>query len=152
MRPVLAATLALLLAGCATDGMPSLPLPGQSETSQRREIARVLEDLHDGVDGKKIFKVMANISPSYRDEEGRNKAGVQQALKDFFGQYRRIRVTRTNPRLQFEGAEAVATESIGLIAEPFQVEQAELNWYGEVKIWLRRSGGSWEITRVSRAG
>jgi len=104
------------------------------------------------VDGKKIFKVMANVSPAYRDEEGRNKAGVQQALKDFFGQYRRIRVTRTNPRLQFEGVEAVATESIGIIAEPFQVEQAELNWYGEVKIWLRRSGGSWEITRVSRAG
>ena len=152
MRPALAAALVLLLVGCATDGMPSLPLPGQSEASQRREIARVLEDLHDGVDGKKIFKVMANISPAYRDEEGRNKAGVQQALKDFFGQYRRIRVTRTNPRLQFEGVEAVATESIGLIAEPFQVEQAELNWYGKVKIWLRRSGGSWEITRVSRAG
>lgn len=152
MRPALAATLALLFVGCATDGMPSLPLPGQSGASQRSEIARVLEDLHDGVDGKKIFKVMAHVSPVYLDQEGRNKAGVQQAVKDFFSQYRRIRVTRTNPRLQFDGDEAVATESIGLIAEPFEMEQAELNWYGEVKIWLRRSGGSWEITRVSRAG
>lgn len=150
MRWVAIVALVAAFSGCTSGNLGGITLLSQTEDAQRRAIAKVLNDLHDGVDGQKIFKIMANVSPAYKDEAGRGRAEVQQTLKDFFAQHRRIRVTRTNPRLQMEGEQAVALESIGLIAEPLRVEQAETNWIGEVKIWLARgTSGNWEVTRVS---
>lgn len=139
--------------GCASQLGQSIPiLPGNAPEVQRQEIARVLDEVHQGLEKKKIFAVLGNVSAAYADEAGRNQDRVREELREFFSSWRTVRVTRTNPRLKVEGNEALALEAIGVIAEPLRVDGSPLNWFGEVRIALRRDAdGKWMITRVSAA-
>lgn len=151
MRFALWVALACLVAGCATSSGTSLPLLSQTADAKRQEIARVLDEVHQGLERKKIFAVLAHLSPRYADEDGRTQADARDTLKEFFSQWRTLRVTRTNPRLRVEARQAVALESIGVIAEPFDVEASPWNWFGEVRISLEQDdSGEWVITRVGR--
>ncbi len=145
--------LAVLLGGCASTANSPITLLSQSADVKRADIARVLDNIHQGVERKKIFTVLAHVSPGYADDAGRNQAAVRDLLKEYFSSWRTVRVTRANPRLKVEGRQAVALESIGVIAEPFDVEASPMNWFGELRIWLElNDDGDWVITRVSHAG
>jgi len=143
---------ALVLAGCATINVPAVPFLAPTPESDRESIARALDAARDGIEQGQIYKVLSQVAPAYSDEDGRNYDGVRAALRDFFKDYRRVRLTRTNPRLHLEGDFATAHESIGLVAEPFDMESAHpLALYGQVTVRLaRQDNGSWAITYVSR--
>jgi len=153
MRLWAAMIAVMLAAGCASQLGQSIPLlPGNSPEAQRQAIARVLDEVHQGIEKKKIFAVLGNVSAAYADEAGRNQDRVREELKAFFSSWRTVRVTRTNPRLKVEGNEAMALEAIGVIAEPLKVDGSPLNWFGELRISLQRDAeGKWMITRVSAA-
>ena len=96
--------------------------------------------------------MLSQLAPNFLDVEGRYYVAARDALREFFKDYRRVRLTRTNPRLQLEGDYATAQESIGLVAEPFDMERrTPLALYGQVTVRLaRQPDGNWAITYVSR--
>ncbi|MBI1319423.1 MAG: hypothetical protein GC168_10825 [Candidatus Hydrogenedens sp.] len=152
MRWFLAGLAVLTIAGCASTTVAAVPFLSPSPETDRENVARVLDATREGIERGQIYKVLAQVAPYYADDEGRNYDGVKAALKDFFRGYRRVRLTRTNPRLHVEGDYATALESIGLIAEPFDPERhTPLAIYGQVTVRLaRQPNGSWAITYVSR--
>ena len=144
--------MALALAGCATMSVPAVPFRAPSPETDRESIARALDAAREGIERGQIYKVLSQVAPYYADDEGRDYDGARAALREFFKDYRRIRLTRTNPRLHLDGDYATAHESIGLVAEPFDMERrTPLAVYGQVTVRLaRQPNGSWAITYVSR--
>ena len=62
--------LVLLFSGCGPRLDPGLP--GFSEDmSDEEKIARVLADVHEGLEKRKIYRVLAHVSRDYRDKDGR---------------------------------------------------------------------------------
>jgi hypothetical protein len=143
---------ALVLAGCATINVPAVPFGATTPESDRESIARALDAAREGIERGQIYKVLSQVAPNYADKDGRTYDDVRAALRDFFSDYRRVRLTRTNPRLHLAGDNATALESIGLVAEPFDMERTNpLALYGQVTVHLaRQANGSWAITYVSR--
>lgn len=153
MRRLWWVPIALLLAGCAGGDAAQIALTGRTMDTSRNQISVLLDTLHTGIEQERIFQVLGGISGNYRDSTGRTQGTIREDLKKAFEQYRKIRITRTNPRLEVDGASAIALESLGVIAETGDAEQAGLNWFGEVKVWLEISeAGRWQIVRVEVTG
>lgn len=153
MRWLAAIALAMLYVGCTTTEGAQIVRTGKTVESARTEISVLLDTMHNGIEQKKIYQVLGGISGYYQDVEGRTQADLRDALKNAFAKHRKIRITRTNPRLEVNGATAIALESIGVIAESGNVEDTDVNWFGELKIWLEISdAGRWQIVRIERNG
>lgn len=141
------------------EGIPSAipPLPQLSQTagiapaqSDEEQIARVLDDVHQGMEAQQIFKVLAHVSRNYRDAEGRDYKAIEAYLNHIFKKYRTIRITRVVPRILVQGSQARAVETFGTVAEP-QNPAAEppVNVQGQVTVSLEKSSGQWLITEWS---
>mgnify|MGYP000851694838 CR=1 FL=1 len=155
MRPTAAALMAMaavaVLTGCPSTELPfSVPdLPGvlSPAMSDEEQIAAVLDDVQRGMESRRIYQVLAHVSRNYKDQEGRNYAGVQAYLNRRFREYREIRVTRTPPRIQVQGNWARAIESFGTRAKPEEPDFGlGLNIQGQVTINLEKVGDTWQIT------
>lgn len=137
-----------LLWGCQTDNMAvdltQLPMMRSAE----QEIGSLLQDVHAGMESKRIFKVMAHVAPHYKDQDGRDYEGLRRHLNELFGAYRTIRITRTNPRIWVEGQQAHVLETFGTVASPMEgASLPPVNVQGQVMVRLERVGNRWMIVQ-----
>ncbi|MBI2432519.1 MAG: hypothetical protein HYV26_06580 [Candidatus Hydrogenedentes bacterium] len=143
----------LALAACQSDlgvELPALSLPRATDEEQ---IALVLNDVQTGMQTKRIFKVLAHVSRSYRDGEGRDYDGIRNYLSEIFRAYRTIKITRTNPRIVVEGDRARAIETFGTIAEPMETSTLPpINLQGQVSVYLERAKDTWLIVEWGPLG
>ncbi|MBX7255492.1 MAG: hypothetical protein K1Y02_03935 [Candidatus Hydrogenedentes bacterium] len=156
-RAVLVSALILLAAAFVrcnspiTEEMPSIPGITSQKVSDEDQIAAVLTDIHQGIQSRRIFKVLAHISRSYSDPEGMDYTALQNYLNEFFKNYKEVRVTRVPPRVFVQGTRARVVETFGTRAEPFNAEKnPPLNIQGQVNIYLEKVNGEWQITEWSR--
>lgn len=141
----IAVLMIMISAGCGTTPANLASITGTRE-SDHTVVARVLDDVHRGMETRRIYKVLAHVSPGYKDAEGRDYKAIQSYLADFFDRYREIRITRANPRLRIEGDRAQALETFGTRAEALNDGDISINVQGEVVVSLRRENGEWKIT------
>lgn len=144
------AFLPLLGATCSNRLGVELPLigPGPDDEAQ---IEAVLEDVQRGLHTRRIYKVLAHVSRSYKDEAGRDYAGIEQYLNDLFKNYREIRVTRARPQLFISGDRARVVETFGTRAEPFDSSNyPPIDLHGQVNVYLERSDAGWKIIEWGR--
>ncbi len=145
-RPVLIFALlsAVCIAGCNTVAV-DLPMLG-SKASEEEQIAAILNDVHKGMESRRIYKVLAHVSSNYYDGAGRNYEGIRAYLSDIMRKYRDIRITRARPRILVQGNRARAIEAFGTIAEPFSISEAQpINLQGQVSVYLEKENGVWKI-------
>ncbi len=145
--PVLAASLLGL--GCASN----IPLVGDtlSSLSLTREtdeeaITRVLDDVHRGIETKRIYRVLAHVSRTYRDADGRDYAAMESYLNDLFRRYRDLRIDRGRPRIVVQGDKARVIEAFGSTGDPIPGStDLPLNIQGQVSVYLEKIDGAWRI-------
>ncbi len=137
--------------GCQkTLGGISIPGLGAARPSDEEQIAMVLNDVQAGLQSRKVFKVLANVSENYRDQDGRNYEGIRSYVQTMMKNYRAVRVTRARPRIVVNGDRARAIEAFGTIAEPFDAGGVPINLQGHVSVYLERTGGVWKIVEWGR--
>ena len=140
---VLLAAMAVL--GCTTPISVELPAVGTSKATDEDQILRVLDDVHRGMESQRIFRVLAHVSQSYRDAEGRDYKGIQKYLGTVFEQYREIRITRVQPNIVIRSNRALAVETFGTSAVPADSDGRSLNLQGQVNVYLEKIDGTWKV-------
>ena len=154
MRPFFIAAIALVclaFAGCQSNIPVNIPGLTSSGPSDEEQIAAVLNDVHRGMETKRIYKVLAHVSQNYLDEQGRNYADIREYLQGIMRDYREIRITRGRPRILVYQDRARAVEAFGTIAEPHDpVNGLPVNLQGHVSVYLERIGGAWKIVEWGR--
>jgi len=128
----------------------NLPGLGSARVSDEEQIAAVLNDAQDGLQSRRVFKVLAHVSENYLDQDGRNYEGIRDYVQSIMKAYRSVRITRTRPRILVHGDRARAVEAFGTIAEPLDINGAPLNLQGHVSVYLERTGGAWKIVEWGR--
>lgn len=142
------ALILVAAAGCSSTGVE---LPSLSDLSMQRTpddvlIATALEDVHDGMESRRIYKVLAHVSRNYHDQAGRDYAGMQAFLQDFFERYRDISITRARPQIQVQGSQARVLETFGTRARAADInEDIDIHLQGQVTVILERVDGEWKI-------
>jgi hypothetical protein len=134
-------------AGCQNTGV-DLPIPGLSgpRLSDVQQIEMVLDDVHSGMESRRIYKVLAHVSRAYYDSEGRDYPAIQAYLSNLFERYRDIRITRTRPQIQVQGNRAQALEAFGTSADAANPDQdLDIRLQGQVMVFLERVDGEWKI-------
>jgi len=150
MRTRLAVSLlfvALLTGGCPKGGSP-IDIPGITgpKMSDTEQIVDVLDDVHRGIENKRIYKVLAHVSKNYYDKEGRDYTAIQAYLNRLFKDYRDIRITRTRPRVIVQGDRARAVETFGTRAKSTNpTSRRAINLQGQVTVYLEKTGDTWQI-------
>ena len=142
-------SLSLLISACTTTSSPlDLVTGGATRVSDQGQVAAILQDVHEGMERQRIYKVMAHVSPAYYDEAGRDYAAIQEYLKTVFQQYDVIRINRTAPRIVVEGDTARALESFGTVAETSDPSLGtEISLQGHVVVYFEKNAGIWQIVR-----
>lgn len=147
--------LAWGLSGCQSVDLSTVMLPSASELSAPRraddeQIAIVMDDVYRGMQARRIYQVLAHVSRTYRDAEGRDYAQMQGYLNEVFARYRTIRITRVPPKIVISGDQAKVVESFTTVAEPADAKaDAIVNLQGQVTAYLEREGGRWVIVEWS---
>ena len=132
-------------------GMPDIPGITASRLSDEEQIAALLDDVQRGMQNRSIYKVLANVSRSYHDAEGRDYDALEQHLSEFFKRYRDIRITRVAPNVLVQGDQARAVETFGTTAKPADANRdLELFLQGQVTVNPERVEGKWKIIEWSR--
>lgn len=151
---LIAACAALLTAGCQT---PSIPVDMSrftaSRMSEEEKVALVMEDVRNGMENRRIYQVLANISKNYRDREGRDYEALRVHLNMILGNYRSLRITRTPPRIKVQGNQARVVESFGTSAEPVNPDvHLPVNLQGQMVVLLEKNDGKWQIVEWGPLG
>lgn len=141
--------LGVLLAACQSNDtavdLSRLPLMRAPDDQQ---IAAVLQDVHAGMESKRIYKVLAHVAPHYQDQDGREIEALRRYLSEMFRGYRTIRITRTTPRIWVDGNRAQVIETFGTVATPFDNSSLPpLNLQGQVTVHLERVQNRWLIVQ-----
>ncbi len=133
------------LQACRQDlELPRLPT---NKLSDEEQIAVVLNDVHRGLERKRIYMVLAHISHYYQDEEGRDYEAIRDLLTDRMRLYREVRITRMRPRISVQGDHAQVIETLGASAQPFNpVNTPPIDLQGNVTVFLERMAHTWQIT------
>lgn len=114
--------------------------------SDEERIAFVLEDVQRGMEGRRLYQVLAHVSRNYKDREGRDYAGLSRDLNTLLRNYRDIRITRATPQIQVQGNRARVVDTFGTSAEASDpLEYPPVNLQGQVVILLERYGDTWQI-------
>ena len=128
--------------------IPGVTTPGPSDEEQ---ITNALDDVHRGMQSRRVFKVLAHVSRTYRDDSGRDYAGVEQYLSELFKSYKEIQITRVRPRVIVQGDRARAIETFGTRAEPFnRNENRPIEMRGQMNIYLEKINNKWLIVEWGR--
>jgi len=134
-----------LLAQCQSSPV-QLPVLGGSRMSDEEQIAMILDDVQQGMQQRRIYKVLAHVSRNYRDKAGRDYQGIQDYLNNIFERYRNIRITRARPRVWVQGNRAEALEAFGTNAEAIHSDQdLDIHLQGQVTVYLEKVDGVWKI-------
>ena len=147
----------VLAAGCQTSDIAKTPgikklgeMTGLT-ASDEEQIVAVLDDVQRGMQSRSIFKVLAHVSRSYHDEEGRDYAALEAYLNSIFKNYRELQIRRVPPRISVEGDQARAVETFGTMAEPQNPKlEPPVNLQGQVSVFLAKVGGQWQIVEWGR--
>ncbi|MBM3290155.1 MAG: hypothetical protein FJY92_08400 [Candidatus Hydrogenedentes bacterium] len=137
--------------GCM--GKIPVDIPGVTTMgpSDEEQIADVLDDIHRGMQSRRVYKVLAYISRTYRDDAGRDYAALEQYLTDLFRAYKAIQITRVRPKIIVQGDMARAVETFGTRAEPFNAnEDRPIEIRGQMNIYLERIDGNWMVVEWGR--
>lgn len=150
VRVTHAATIAALLVaccGCGSVGSLEIPTLGLEKVSDEEKIAAILNDVHAGMESKRVFKILAHVSPDYMDAEGRDYDAIRAYLSTVLKEYRDIKITRTRPRILVDGNLARVLETFGTVAEPLDPSSPTppINLQGQVAAYLERTGSTWKI-------
>ncbi len=139
------AALALALAGCASD-LPEIPGLTTAKLTDAEQISQILDEVQQGMQARRIFSVMAHVSRSYKDREGRDYDALAAYLNAVFKAYREVRVHRVKPRIAIQGTQARAVETFGTIAKPNNpAEHPPIDLHGQVTVYLEKVDGAWKI-------
>lgn len=142
---IIVIALGVLLAGCAGGGV-NLDIPGLSgKASDEEQIAKLLDDVHLGMETRKVSKIMRHVSPNYLDEEGRDFEGIRDYLDRIMNNYREIEINRSAPRVLVEGDRARVIESFGTTGDPGSFQTPPVTLQGQVAVYLERTDGGWKI-------
>ena len=129
--------LGVLLAGCAGGGV-NFDIPGLAgKPSDEEQIGKVLEDVHLGMETRKVSKIMRHVSPNYLDEEGRDLEGIRDYLDRIMNNYREIAISRSAPRILVEGDRARVIESFGTTGDPGNFQTPPVTLQGQVAALLK---------------
>lgn len=145
---ILAGTLfaAWMFMACAKDVSSlktSLPLVRMTDEDR---VAAVLDDVAVGMESRRIYKILAHVSSSYLDQEGRDYEAMQEYLGYILKSYVDIKVTRTRPKILVLGDRARAVETFGTVAKPRdERKDPPINIQGQVAVYLERADDSWQI-------
>lgn len=145
---ILAVTVCLALtAGCGGGVGSRAQVPFDlSKLSDEEQIAWVLDDVHRGLESRKIYKVLAHVSHSYMDQEGRDYEAIQAYISHIAKNYVEIHISRVRPRILVDVDRARALESFGTIAKPLDPRRnPPINLTGQVEVFLERVAGTWKI-------
>jgi len=143
-------------AGCATDSvrLPTVGIPGfpgASAMTEEERIALVLEEVHQGMESRRIYRVLAHVSRGYEDDEGRNYEALSAYLNDLFERYRNIRIRRARPIVQVQGNRAQAVETFGTSADPVDANRdLAIRLQGQVTVYFEKIGDQWFIREWGR--
>lgn len=119
--------------------------------SDEEQIVNALNDVHRGMQARRVYKVLAHVSRTYRDDQGRDYNAIEQYLTELFRGYKRIEITRVPPKVIVQGERARAVETFGTRAEPFNASEhrpIELN--GQMNIYLEKIDNKWLIVEWGR--
>ena len=142
---VMVIAVGVLLAGCAGGGL-DIDIPGLSgQASDETQIAKLLENVHLGMETRKVSKIMRHVSANYRDEEGRDVEGIRDYLDRIMNNYREIKIDRSAPRILVEGDRARVIESFGTSGDPGNFQTPPVTLQGQVAVYLERTDGGWKI-------
>jgi hypothetical protein len=142
---VMLIALGVVLGGCASGGV-NLDIPGLSgKVSDEEQIARLLEDVHLGMETRKVSKIMRHVSPNYLDEAGRDLEGIRAYLDHIMNNYREIRINRSGPSILVEGDRARVIETFGTVGDPGNFQTPPVTLQGQVAVYLERTEGGWKI-------
>ncbi len=139
-------TLWLFAAGCARNGVLPAAIPGLERMTDEQKIAYVLEDVWRGMEARRVYQVLAHVSPRYLDQEGRDYTAIQEHVSYIMKAYTSIKITRMRPKIWIAGERARAVETFGTIAAPRdERKDPPINLQGQVMVYLERAGGTWQI-------
>lgn len=142
---VMVMVLGALLAGCAGGGV-NLDIPGLAgNVSDEDQIAKLLEDVHLGMETRKVSKIMRHVSPNYLDVEGRDQNGIRAYLDHIMNNYREITINRSAPSILVEGDRARVIETFGTTGDPDNFQTPPVTLQGQVAVYLERVEGGWKI-------
>ena len=139
--------------GCQT-GLPTAisDITG-SKLSDEEKIALVLDDVQRGMEGRRIYQVLAHVSRNYKDRDGRDYDQLREDLSILLRNYRAIRITRTPPRIRVQGDRAKVIDTFGAIAESSSpVDYPPVNLQGQVIVMMERFGDTWQIVEWGPLG
>lgn len=145
--------LAVVAVGCDQELPVDIPGLGGQKMSDEEQIAAVLNDVQQGFESQRIYKVLAHLSRDYRDETGQDYEAVRNFLTDRMKKYREIRITRTRPKILVQGDTARALETFGAVGKPINpVDTPALNLQGQIAVYLEHVGNEWLITGWESVG
>ncbi|NUM53386.1 MAG: hypothetical protein HUU46_07065 [Candidatus Hydrogenedentes bacterium] len=148
--PLLVAA-ALSPRGCINRIPVEIPGVTTQGPSDEEQIVSVLEDVHRGMQSRRIYKVLAHVSKTYRDDEGRDYAAIERYLTELFRGYKLIQITRVRPKVIVQGDRARAVETFGTRAEPFNPnENRPIELRGQMNIYLEKIDNKWMIVEWGR--
>lgn len=146
--------LVLLSVGRCHTNLRDLPIPVDipgitpTKTSDEEQIAALLNDVHQGIQSRHVYRVLAHVSQAYQDDEGRDYKGIQEYLSRLFREYRDIRITRARPQVLIQNNRARVLETFGTVAKPFNPETTPpINVHGQVYVYLEKVGNTWQIVQ-----
>lgn len=145
--------VAMVTGGCQTGLPASIGSITGSKLSDEEKIALVLDDVQRGMEGRRIYQVLAHVSRNYKDRDGRDYELLREDLNVLLRNYRAIRITRTPPRIKVQGDRARVVDTFGAIAESASpVEYPPVNLQGQVIIMMERFGDTWQIVEWGPLG
>lgn len=141
---VLLLALGVLLAGCA--GGAKIDIPGFSgKATDEEQIAKVLNDVHLGMETKKVGRIMRHVSANYLDVEGRDADGIRSYLNHIMNNYREIQINRSTPRIVVQGDRARVIEVFGTRGDSGNSQTPPVTLQGQASVYLERTDEGWKI-------
>lgn len=142
----LCSALLFLVVGCAARVPPGLSRFVGGGMSDEEQVAYVLEEVQRGIENRRVFQVLAHVSPTYRDRLGRDYNALRDDVVHLLRNYRNIRITRTPPRILVQGDQARVLDTFGTIADSVDpLQYPPVNLHGQVVLLMERFGDKWQI-------
>ncbi len=147
LAPIALIAAGLLLSSCKTgDSATSLSRITGGAPSDEQKIAKVLADVAQGMESKRVYQVLSHVSQRYHDRAGRDYEALRQYVATILDNYKTIRVTRTPSRMQVQGDRARVVDTFGTLAQPNDLKEYPIvDLQGCVVVLLERSGDTWQI-------
>ncbi|HIJ65092.1 MAG TPA: hypothetical protein HPP77_04005 [Candidatus Hydrogenedentes bacterium] len=140
------ALVLVALVGCDSPLQSALQEIGGAKMSDEEQIAVVLDDVRRGAESRRIYKVLAHLSPGYLDAQMRDYQAARDELQRLFSSYREIRITRVRPRIIVQGTRARAIETFGIVAEPVNQEVGlPVSINGQAEVHFEKTNDVWQI-------